>query len=138
MLRRGLCLYRPHDCFAYSVFQVAWMYRVGWGLTPFPLGKPQVPRFCDARVYSLRADFPQHGTRGPVFIYTGYSPLLFSQLESSSPLPIQVINRETDNMYTTRIKPSLPKCQRLINTSFVALISLFPSCETYQLSLDIK
>ena len=32
--------------------------------------------------------FPQHGTRGPVFIYTGYSPLLFPQLENSSPLLI--------------------------------------------------
>ena len=91
--RRGLRLYGPHDCFAYSVFEVAWMYRVGWGLTPFPLGNSQAPWFCHvlsrishACVYSPRADFPQHGTRGPVFIYTGYSLLLLPQLENSSPL----------------------------------------------------
>ena len=32
--------------------------------------------------------FPQDGTRGPVFIYTGYSPLLFPHLENSSPFLI--------------------------------------------------
>ena len=38
----------PYDCFAYSVFEVAWMYRVGRGLTPFPLRKSRAPWFCVA------------------------------------------------------------------------------------------
>ena len=37
---------------------------------------------------------PQHGTHGPVFIHTGYSPLLFLQLENSSPFLSMVINYE--------------------------------------------
>ena len=41
-------------------------------------------------------------------------------------------------MYTTRIKPFLPTFQQLINPYLVALISLFPSHETYHLSSDIK
>ena len=143
--RRGLRLHGPCDCFAYSVFEIAWMYRVGWGLTLFPLGKPQAPWFCHvlprishAHVYSPQVDFPQHGTRGPVFIYTGYSPLLFHSWKSSSPLPISVINCEADNMYTTRIKPFLPTFQQLVNPSLVVFISLFPSREMYHLSPNIK
>ena len=52
--RRGLHGYEPRDCFAYSVFEVAWTYRVGQGLTPFPLGKSHAPWFCHAlpRIFS--------------------------------------------------------------------------------------
>ena len=49
-----------------------------------------------------------------------------------------VINCEADNIYTTKIKPFSPTFQQLTNPSLVVLISLFPSCEMYHLSRDIK
>ena len=108
------------------------MYRVGRGLTPFPLGQFQVPWFCHvlprishARVYSPQAEFPQHGTRDPVFIYTGYSLCSFPGWTTHHLFLSMVINCEADNMYTTKIEPFLPTFQQLINPSLVALISLF-------------
>ena len=112
--RRGLCLCGPHDSFTYSAFEVAWMYRVGQGLTPFPLGKPRAPMVLSCP----SSNFPCPCLLAP----GGFSPAWYpwssiylhwllsfalSQLESSSPLLISVINCEADNMYTTRIKPFL-------------------------------
>ena len=73
------------------------------------------------------------------YLFTLVTPLLpFSQLENSSPLLIQMINYEADNMYTTKIRPFLPRFQRLVNSSLMAFTSLFPSCEMYHLSPSIK
>ena len=56
-----------------------WVFQLLWAVPPvIPLPVFTCPR----------RTFPQHGTCGPVFIYTGYSPLPFSQLKNSSPLLI--------------------------------------------------
>ena len=144
--RRGLRGYEPRDCFAYSVFEVAWTYRVGQGLTLFPLGKSRASMVlsCPSSNF-LMPMFTHPGwifpSMVPVvqYLFTLVTPLCsFHSWKIHRPFLSMVINYEADNMYTTRIKPFLPTFQQLINPSCVVLISLFLSREMYHLSPDIK
>ena len=73
------------------------------------------------------------------YLFTLVTPLCsFHNWKTHHPFLSMVINCEADNMYTTKIKPFLPTFQQLVNPSLVVLISLFPSCEMYHLSPDIK
>ena len=79
-----------------------------------------------------------HSICRPVFIYTGYPRCPLHSCKTHHPLLSMVINREADNMYTTKIKPFSLTFQHLTNPSLMVLISLFPSCDSYHLSRDIK
>ena len=121
------------------------MYRVGWGLTPFPLGKSRAPWFCHAlpRIFSCPCLLAPGGFSPAWYLWSSiclhWLPLCsFHSWKTHHPFLSMVINYEADNMYTTKIKPFLPTLQQLVNSSLVVLISLFPSCEMYHLSPDIK
>ena len=73
------------------------------------------------------------------YLFTLVTPCCsFHSCKTHHPFLSMVINCEADNMYTTKIKTFSPTSQHLINPSLVVLIPLFPSCETYHLSRDIK
>ena len=122
------------------------MYRVGRGLTLFPLGKSRTPWFCHAlpRIFPMPV-FTRSERIFPSmvlvvqYLFTLVTPLSsFHSWKTHHPFLSMVIRYKADNMYTTKIKPFLPTFQQLINPSLVVLISLFLSREMYHLSPDIK
>ena len=135
MRRRGLRLCEPCDCFAYSVFEVAGLYRGGRGLTPFSLGKSRALWFCHAlpRIFSL-GDYSVsslsvslwkclqaapigllfqgvQGIRRPVFIYTGYPRCYSHSCKTHHPSLSMVINCDVvnkDQTFLTHISTPYP------------------------------
>ena len=105
----------------------------------FTVGPPTTVDSFPMPMFILpKADFPP--ARYPSSsVYLHWLPRCpLHSCKTHHPLLSMMINREADNMYTTKIKPFSLTFQHLTKTSLAVLISLFPSCDMYHLSRGIK